>query len=305
MKTEVIIVSSVLSFVILACESCSVLQTTNELLIDDINAQQLGILEEHKYKCSVEGPSIRTMYVYLPSTYYESTDHYPVLYILHGAHGNETSWIQKGRILEIIDSLSVVDEIDECIYVFPNMNHYFNDYDYGNSRELGSIDSYLGLDGSVEYGFINDVVAYIDSHFRTIPDKNHRAIVGLSLGGLQAIYISSCYWDAFGDVGLFSPLLNPPFKLGKYTKIYNHIEEKLYKQFELTPNYWIMVGKDDPYFNSSYCYSRLLRRNKHPHKLYISGGGHKWENWRKYAVIFIKELWRDDSLHNTTIILEN
>ena len=199
-----------------------------------------GYLEKHEYLCSVNGPTKRYMYVYLPDSYYNSDKRYPVIYLLHGANGNETSWIIKGKITRIIDSLLVNNEIPECISVFPNMNHYFNDYDYGQSREIGSIDSFLGLDGSVEYGFINDVVGYVDSHFRTIAEKKYRALAGLSLGGLQTIYISSNNWDDFEYIGLFSPLIYPPFKIGKYMHVYNKLEKNLNMQFENPPSaYWI------------------------------------------------------------------
>ena len=307
MKTLIYISITFILF-LLPTSSCSVLRskyvishTSNSVVESNFR----GSLEKHWYPCSVNGPSTRAMYVYLPQTYYETDRRYPVLYLLHGANGNESSWIHKGEILDIIDSLSIIEEISECIYVFPNTNHYFNDYDYADSRELGSIDSYLGLDGSVEYAFKSDVVAYVDANFRTLSEKSYRAIAGLSLGGLQTIYISSCYPDEFKHVGLFSPLIHPPLKIGKYTSIYNNLEEKLKRQFLIAPNYWIMVGEADPYFNSSYFYSRLLQDNKFPHKFYISSGGHKWCNWKKYATMFIKELWRDDSPHNTIIILEN
>lgn len=275
--------------------SCSVLNTTiSHSVFTELNHDMVGSLECHKYSCSVNGPTKRYMYVYLPDSYYNSGKKYPVIYLLHGANGNETSWIIKGKITRIIDSLLVNSGIPECIYVFPNMNHYFNDYDYGQSREKGSIDSFLGLDGSVEYGFINDVVGYVDSHFRTIAEKKYRALAGLSLGGLQTIYISSNNWEDFEYIGLFSPLIYPPFKIGKYIHVYNDLEKKLKLQFKNPPSaYWIMVGKDDPYFNSSYFYSKLLQQNDHPHILYISKGGHTWDNWRQYCIMFIKELWRE------------
>ena len=65
-----------------------------------------GILEECFYECSVDGPRERRMFVYLPAEYYDTTACYPVFYLLHGAQGNETSWIIKGHLLQHIDSLT-------------------------------------------------------------------------------------------------------------------------------------------------------------------------------------------------------
>lgn len=253
----------------------------------------MGFLEHHEYSCSVQGPSKRYMYVYLPPSYYTSDTDYPVTYLLHGANGNETSWIIKGDIITIIDSLTRNNLTHECIYVFPNMNHYYNDYDYGDSREKGSVDSFLGLNGSVEHAFINDVVSHIDNNFRTIPLKRCRAIAGLSLGGLQALYITANNHDYFDYIGLFSPLIYPPLRFGPYTSIYRNLEHKLDIQFNLPPStYWIMVGKDDAYFNSSFFYDRLLSDNGFPHIFYISEGGHTWENWKAYCSMFLEVLWK-------------
>lgn len=278
---------------LISLHSCSVIdkRSTHTALYCSLN-NQAGILERHKYPCSVKGPLTRVMYVYLPSSYYENNKCFPTIYLLHGANGNETSWILKGKIIEIIDSLTVANCIRECIYIFPNMNHYFNDYDYGDSREKGSIDSFLGLNGSVEYAFIDDVVNYVDNHFRTIPSKKYRAIAGLSLGGLQTLYITANNHDFFEHVGLFSPLIYPPLSFGPYTSVYRNLEDKLHIQFHTPPStYWIMVGKDDAYFNSSFFYNKLLDDNGHPHTFYISEGGHTWDNWRAYCSMFLTSLW--------------
>lgn len=253
-----------------------------------------GTLEKLIHQCSVPGPTQRSMYVYLPATYYTSDRSYPVLYMLHGANGNETSWIRKGRILESIDSLVAIGEIDECIYVFPNTNHYYNDYDYADSREKKSIDAFFGLNGNVEYAFADDVVAYIDRFFRTLPDKSHRAIGGLSLGGLQALYISANYDDMFGYIGLFSPIIYPPFRIGAHNSFYRNLESKLDRQFDDRPSvYQIMAGKDDIYYNSAYFYSQLLEDLGYIHSFHSTSGGHSWTNWKRYSVSFLKELWRD------------
>lgn len=288
-----IIKSLILSFIaIILPASCSLMKRGP--VRNDNGKDFNGTLEKLIHQCTVPGPAKRYMYVYLPESYYTSDRAYPTVYLLHGANGNETSWIRKGRILESIDSLSAKGEIDECIYVFPNTNHYYNDYDYGNSREKKSIDAFLGLNGNVEYAFITDVVTYIDRNFRTIPQKEHRAICGLSLGGLQTLYISANFHDMFEYVGLFSPLIYPPFKIGGYNSFYRGLESKLDRQFTSEPAvYTIMAGKEDIYYNSAYFYSRYLDDLGHPHSFQTTPGGHDWTNWKRYSVIFLKKLWRD------------
>lgn len=250
-----------------------------------------GYLVKDTYRCSVPGPKARYMFVYLPESYFDSGMEYPVVYLLHGANGNETSWIRKGRILENIDSLRLDGKVAECIYVFPDMNHYRNDSDFRTLHEKKSIEAFLGLNGSIEYAFLNDVVKHVDSSYRTIPHKDCRAIGGLSLGGLQAMYISANNPDCFGYVGLFSPLIHIPVRLGQHSFFYRKLEQKLKGQFEDPPAlYWIMSGKYDFVYNSAFRFSRYLYTRRHLHHFHVSDGGHTWNNWQDYSIMFIKEL---------------
>lgn len=251
-----------------------------------------GYLEKHVYKSSVIGPRYKSLYVYLPESYYDSMNRYPVAYFLHGANGNERSWIEKGNILNIIDSLVTSGEIGECIYVFPNTNRYCNDYDSIGSRPKKSVEAYLELNGSAEYSFINDIIDYIDSHFRTKADMKYRAIAGLSLGGLQALYISANTVDEFGHIGLFSPVIHPPWNLGRHSAIYRDMKAKLDAQFSASPSmYWILIGDDDPFYKAAYGYSRRLRRQEYDFNFIRTSGGHTWDNWICYSVLFLKSLW--------------
>ena len=251
----------------------------------------LGFLVKDTYRSSVPGPGVRYMFVYLPESYFDSGLEYPVVYMLHGANGNETSWIRKGRSLENIDSLRLDGTVAECIYVFPDMNHYRNDSDFRTPHEKKSIEAFLGLNGSIEYAFLNDVVKHVDSSYRTIPHKDCRAIGGLSLGGLQAMYISANNPDCFGYVGLFSPLIHIPVRLGPHSFFYRKLEQKLKGQFEDPPAlYWIMSGKYDFVYNSVFRFSRYLYTRRHLHHFHVSDGGHTWNNWQDYSIMFIKEL---------------
>ena len=109
-----------------------------------------GILEECIYECSVNGPRERRMLVYLPAEYYDTTACYPVFYLLHGAQGNETSWINKGDLLQNIDSLTAHGMMKRCIVVLPNTNQHNNDRDYGKSRIKGALEAFFENDGMVE-----------------------------------------------------------------------------------------------------------------------------------------------------------
>lgn len=244
-----------------------------------------GIVEEHMYPCSVKGPSQRRMIVYLPSDYYDSEARYPVFYLLHGARGYETAWIRKGEVLQITDSLWTAGVAKKCIVVMPNANQYNDDADYEGSRYKDCFESIFELDGTVEKAFVKDVVDFVDAHFRTIPEKESRAIAGLSAGGLQSLFISANNPSDFGYVGLYSPMCTIIQKPGPDNDFYFHRNKKLADQFNGTEaplGYYIYVGTTDFFRPHVALYSKYMNRKDYAHEYILTKGGHEWYNWNAY-----------------------
>lgn len=240
-----------------------------------------GIVEEVVQPCSVPGPTQRRMIVYLPPDYYkDTTTRYPVFYLLHGARGYETSWIKKGYVYETTDSLFREGLAVPCIVVMPNVNQYNNDKDYEDGRFKGAFESILEVNGRVEYAFINDVVHLTDSLYRTIPDKQHRAIAGLSIGGYQTIWLSANHPETFDYVGAMSPyLLSLGFPNKEYMKFYTRMPSKLRKQFQDPPRqYYLFAGKWDIMRPVILKYHRFMNRNNYPHIYKKYPGSHDWVN---------------------------
>ncbi|MFA6125818.1 MAG: alpha/beta hydrolase-fold protein [Bacteroidales bacterium] len=123
--------------------------------------------------------------VCLPEIYYKTEKSFPVVYLLHGLGDDETSWIEYGRIAQFADKAVEDHEAVPMIFVMPEgfRTYYVNDY-------LGS---FLYQDM-----FIKELVPYIDSLFRTIRDRNHRALMGYSMGGFGALILHLKYPDLFG-----------------------------------------------------------------------------------------------------------
>lgn len=287
---------SLILAVVFMTVSCSVSKyaVNPQYPVIDSSIRYTGILEECMHDCSVEGPLQRRMYVYLPQDYHENNERYPVLYLLHGARGNELSWIHKGNILHNIDSLISSSKMKETIVVFPNVNQYKNERDFGKSRLKGAIESFFETDGIVEAAFMKDVVSVIDSQYRTVPDKEHRAIAGLSIGAMQSMYISANAPESFDYIGLFSSMVHPVLRKSEYSSFYKRLKRKMEVQFADPPElYYIMVGKTDFYYPRMMSFSRYLERNGYPYEILLTKGGHQWYNWEEFANIFMQKLWKD------------
>jgi len=239
-----------------------------------------GIVEEVLYPSCVPGPVQRRMIVYLPADYHQSRQRYPVVYLLHGARGYETAWIRFGEVYESTDSLCRSGKAVPCIVVMPNVNQYDNDADFEGGRFKDAWESIWEVDGVVESAFAHDVVQLVDSLYRTIPDKAHRAIAGLSVGGYQSIWISANHPDMFGYVGAFSPYMwclgkNNPYKRTFYSDLYG----KMAVQFADPPlGYYLYAGERDIMLPATEDFHNKLNINGFRHNFFLFPGGHDWVN---------------------------
>lgn len=146
------------------------------------------------------------------------------------------------------------------------------------------------MDGTFESHF-PDVVAFVDSTYRTIPDKAHRAIAGLSMGGFHSMQISKEYPDMFDYVGLFSAAIMP--KEGVQSPVYENFDAKLARQFKDAPElYWIGIGDKDFLYGANVEFRKKLDAAGYPYVYYESPDGHIWRNWRIYLTEFLPKLFR-------------
>ena len=253
-----------------------------------------GTLESVMFPSSEAKLPYRQALVYLPPSYAKDTAaRYPVLYLFHGARGNETVWIDKGNLLHDIDSLMAGGAMLPTIVVLPNMNQYNDEDDYGNARLKSALESFYEVDGTVESLFLESVVAPTDSLFRTIPDKAHRAIAGMSIGAMQALHISANFPDKFDYVGMFSPMVRSFLKPGPDNKFYRGLALKQAEQFTLPPKeYMLMIGKTDFFYPRIRSYSAILKGRGIPCEFISAEGGHEWYNWEEFCCQFLQRLWR-------------
>jgi enterochelin esterase-like enzyme len=140
----------------------------------------------------------RRAFVYTPPGYDANTaTRYPVLYLQHGWGEDETAWTNQGHAHLIMDNLIAQKAARPFIVVMT--------YGMTNGIKPGAPGGLASFDMKpFETVLIHELIPYVDSHFRTLADRNHRAMAGLSMGGFETKAITTANVDKFAYVGLFS-----------------------------------------------------------------------------------------------------
>ena len=135
---------------------------------------------------------IRDLCVYLPPDYETSDDHFPVVYCLTGFTGRGKMLLNDNafapNLAERMDLLISEDRIKPMIVVMPDCFTYYGGSQYINSSATGDYEDYL----------TKEIVSFVDENFRTIADKNSRAVMGKSSGGYGALIMAMRHADIFG-----------------------------------------------------------------------------------------------------------
>lgn len=157
-----------------------------------------GEVREHWFYSDIEG-KWRRAYVYTPAEYETNPDkRYPVLYLQHGAGENETEWTHSGYAAIIADNLIADGKIEPLIIV---MN---NDFVYRPGDKRGRLALADDWAGNFEEMFLNEAIPDIEKFYRVIPDAEHRAMAGLSLGGMLTNAVGLKNSKLFSYYGIFS-----------------------------------------------------------------------------------------------------
>ena len=137
----------------------------------------------------------RRSFVYTPPDYDKDPGRrFPVLYLLHGYNENETGWSHQGRAGLIMDNLIAAGKARPFIIVMENG---------GIGKPVRRGDGTFDFSG-FERALLADVIPFIDANFRTLADQPHRALAGLSMGGMQTRAIAPAHLDTFSHIGVFS-----------------------------------------------------------------------------------------------------
>lgn len=236
----------------------------------------------------------RRLSVYLPPCYGKEGRKYPVLYLLHGSGGDETAWLDLGHVARIMDNLIARGEAEPMIVVMPNGN-------FSKQAAPGETPENLAFrpvmtnmltdykNGAYEMAF-TEIIGFIDNKYSTIPDRQHRAIAGLSMGGFHSLYIALNYPGWFDYVGLFSAGLMTDLNTDR--EAYRDEDAKLARLSELGYKlFWIGIGKDDFLYEANTDFRKRLDSMDFDYIYHESERGHIWANWRQYLLLFVPQLF--------------
>ena len=243
----------------------------------------------------------RRMTVYTPAGYDKGKD-YPVLYLLHGAGGDEDAWTTLGRAQHILDNLIATGKAKPMVVVMTNGNP--NCQAAPGEWSAGQyIPSFYGYQGAKPAATMDesfpDVMNYVESHYKVAKDKAHRAICGLSMGGGHSFDISRRFPTKFDYIGLFSAGLHVgttgDFRNDFYKQLQGNEEAKaqLATLFKNKPKlYWIGMGKTDFLYKSSADLRRYFDEKGYKYTYMETEGGHIWRNWRVYLTEFAQKIFK-------------
>lgn len=236
-----------------------------------------------------ESPTLnmtRRMYVYTPPTYATSTDKYPVLYLLHGAGGDEDAWTTLGRTPQIMDNLIAAGKVRPLIVVMTNGNA--NQAAAPGEAPAGAPNATRGAGGLRSNLFpeslVKDVIPFVEKNYRVWADKDHRAIAGLSMGGGHTLAATNANPGLFGYIGVFSA--------GARANS-DDFKKQLAALKPSVALYYVGCGVDDTLAKGGAAnLVSALKELGLNYKFNETPGGHTWANWRIYLSDFAPMLFQ-------------
>ena len=224
---------------------------------------------------------LRRMHIYTPPGYEEGKGKYPVFYLLHGAGDADDVWTTEGRAAVNIDNLIAAKQAKPMIVVMP-AGHTPSQVPGGAPGGMRSRD--------FEKDFWQDIMPYVESHYRVRLDRNSRAIAGLSMGGMQTLHISMAHLDKFAYIGVVSSgwIRQTPEAIEKEygTELSDVRAQKGLRVF------WFATGKGDGLIPSTRTSVEILKKHGFNVELEESNGMHTWINWRDYLHQFAPRLFQ-------------
>jgi enterochelin esterase-like enzyme len=242
-----------------------------------------GAIRIHPYFSKIQN-AYRRAFIYTPPGYDGSNERYPVLYLQHGAGEDETGWSNQGRVNFIMDNLIAAGKSKPMIIVMENGGGSAL-FAGGRARRSGGFG-----DNTFEQILLKEVIPMIDASYRTMADRDHRAMAGLSMGGFQTMSIGLAHLDTFSALGVFSGVLRPSNDIKTaYNGIFGDAEAFNKK----VPAFFISVGTTENTNGARAMHNALNEQGIHHVYFESEGTAHEWQTWRRSMRDFAQLLFEN------------
>lgn len=225
----------------------------------------------------------RQFYMYTPPGYDSNiNEKYPVLYILHGGGEDERGWAMQGKTDLILDNLIAEGKAEPMIIVMPDGNTNTDFAGFGE-RTLKIFEAELK----------QCIIPFVEENYRVKTDSPNRALAGLSMGGLQTLFVGFNNTDMFSHLGVFSSGWIMPMQKELANAQYDFIKSNLDKIKNNLKLLWIGIGgEEDIAYNNCREMCDKFDEMEIEYEYDDYPGGHTWPVWRhdlhKFAPLLFK-----------------
>ena len=234
-----------------------------------------GTLASHTHAAKTLGGAQRQIYVYTPPGYHRArnTTRYPILYLLHGNNDLAAGWTMAGRAHMVLDNMIADKQIAPMIVVMP----------WGHALPFGArppAGEPSNNDVFTKY-LVDEVVPLVEGSHRVRTGRRARAVVGLSMGGAQALMLAQAHPDRFGSIGLFGAGMTRGDFEARYPATKAKPATKTAAGFDL---FVVGYGREDGVVARAKELIEALQARGLAITTIETGGGHTYPVWRKLLV---------------------
>ena len=270
--------------------------------LEEVKDVPHGAIAEVFYASSIL-QTTRRMHVYTPPGYESGGGKYPVFYLLHGAGDTDDAWTSVGRAGFILDNLIAAKQAVPMIVVMPAGHQPAMPGAGVGAAQAGGSPVAPPAINRFTLEFVNDVMPYVERHYRTLTDRPNRAIAGLSMGGSQTLDIAFRHLAKFAYIGVYSSgatlgggrgaaagaAAAPPPPDWETVHAADLDNAALKKGTTLL---WLATGVDDRLIANTRATAEILKKHGFEPELLETPGAHTWLVWRDYLRRFTPRLFR-------------
>ena len=222
-----------------------------------------------RYYWSEPLQQMRRMHVWTPAGYEKSSEKLPVLYLIHGGGDTDNSWPGVGAAGFILDNLMAEGKMKPMVVVMPNGSIEMPDGNF-----MGEVPVFAD-------DMVTSIIPFIEANYRVYTDQDHRAMAGLSMGGMETLEVTLNHPEMFSYVWVLSSSFAPGNK-----EVYEYERGRLKKEAaRYNKNFKELVftqgGPSDIAYNNCKETLKLFDEAGVKYEYHEVSGGHSWEAWRQ------------------------